>query len=48
MGETGETEKQGETVGVEKDEGNPNPNLTLKEAKIKAARVKKMEQLRMK
>ena len=46
MGETGETGKQVETVNVEKDEGNPN--LTMEEAKIKAARVKKMEQLRIK
>ena len=46
MGETGETEKQGETVNVEKEKGNSN--LTPEEAKIKAARVKKMEQLLMK
>ena len=46
MGGTGETEKQGETVNVEKEKGNSN--LTPEEAKIKAARVKKMEQLLMK
>ena len=41
MGESGETERQGETVSVEKDEHEQNPNLTPEEAKIKAAEVKK-------
>ena len=45
MGETGETEREGEKVRVEKDEGEQNQNLAAEEAKMKAARVKKMEQL---
>ena len=48
MGESGETERQGDTVSVEKDEGEQIQVLTPEEAKMKAARVKKMEQLRMK
>ena len=48
MGESGETERQGDTVSVEKDEGEQIQVLTPEEAKMKAARVKKMEYLRMK
>ena len=47
MGESGETERQGDTVSVEKDEGEQIQVLTPEEAKMKAARVKKMEQLWM-
>ena len=43
MRESGETERQGDTVSVEKDEGEQIQVLTLEEAKMKAARVKKME-----
>ena len=48
MGESGETEKQGDTVKVEKVEGEQIRILTPEEARIKEAIVKKMEQLRMK
>ena len=47
MGESGETERQGDTVSVEKHEGEQIQVLTQEEAKMKAARVKKMEQLWM-
>ena len=47
MGESGETERQGETVSVEKDDGEQIQVLIPEEAKMKAARVKKMEQLWM-
>ena len=47
MGESGKTERQGETVSVEKDDGEQIQVLILEEAKMKAARVKKMEQLWM-
>ena len=47
MGESGKTERQGDTVCVEKDEGEQIQVLTPEEAKMKAARVKKMEQLWM-
>ena len=48
MRESGETEKQGDTVNVEKDQGEQIQVLTPEEENIKAVRVKKMEQLRMK
>ena len=48
MGESGKTERQGDTVSVEKDEGGQIQVLTPEKAKMKAARVKKMEYLRMK
>ena len=48
MGESGKTERQGETVSVEKDDGEQIQVLIPEEAKMKAARVKKMEYLRMK
>ena len=41
MGESGETERQGDTVSVEKDEGEQIQVLTPEEAKMKASRVKK-------
>ena len=47
MGESGKTERQGETVSVEKDDGEQIQVLIPEEAKMKAARVKKMEQLWM-
>ena len=47
MGESGKTERQGDTVCVEKDEGEQIQVLTPEEAKMKAARVKKMEQVWM-
>ena len=47
MGESGETERQGDTVSVEKDEDEQIQVLTPEKAKMKAARVKKMEQLWM-
>ena len=48
MGESGETERQGDTVSIEKDEGDQIQVLTPEEAKMKAARVKKMEHLQIK
>ena len=48
MAESGETERQGDTLSVEKDKSEQIQILTLEEANIKADRVKKMEQLRMK
>ena len=48
MGESGETERQGDTVSVAKDEDGQIQVLTPEKAKMKAARVKKMEYLRMK
>ena len=47
MGESGKTERQGKTVSVEKDDGEQIQVLIPEEAKMKAARVKKMEQLWM-
>ena len=46
MGESGE--KQGDAVNIEKDDSEQIQILAPEEAKLKAARVKKMEQLRMK
>ena len=37
MGESGETERQGDTVSVEKDEGEQIQVLTPEEAKMRAA-----------
>ena len=48
MGESGKTERQGETVSVEKDDGEQIQVLIPEEAKMKAARVKKMEHLQIK
>ena len=48
MGESGETERQGDTVSIEKDKGERIQVLTPEEAKMKTARVKKMEHLQIK
>ena len=48
MAESGETERQGDTLSVEKDKSEQIQILTSEEANIKVDRVKKMEQLRKK